>query len=39
MKSLFTYVRYAFAALILYLVFGRESFTEHSSPGLRGSGR
>jgi hypothetical protein len=36
MKSPWTYLRYALAALILYLTFG---FTEHSSPGLRGSGR
>jgi hypothetical protein len=36
MKSLWTYLRYAIAALILYLTFG---LTEHSSPGLPGSGR
>jgi hypothetical protein len=36
MKSAWYYMRYAIAALILYLTFG---FTEHSSHGLRGSGR
>jgi hypothetical protein len=36
MKSLWYYLRYAIAALILYLTFG---FTEHSSLGRLESGR
>jgi hypothetical protein len=36
MKSLWYILRYAFAALLLYLTFG---LTEHSSLGLPGSGR
>jgi hypothetical protein len=36
MKSLWYYIRYILAALLLYLTFG---FTEHSSLGLPGSGR
>jgi hypothetical protein len=36
MKSLWYYLRYAIAALLLYLTFG---FTEHSLPGQVESGR
>lgn len=35
MKSVWYYLRYAFAALLLYVTFG---LTEHSSRSLRGSG-